>query len=161
MMEIHIQNGNARRPLIQESLCGNGGIIDEAIAAEHIGRCMVARRAAQGKCRLGPFRNRGLRRQGDIGAGLGCLPGAIADRGFRRQAIVPDLAIDEAWRFHAHTSRRPRGRDGFPFKACRLPFIPAARQKCQKFSIVNAPDRVQPKVIRFLHRSQIDLLHTG
>ena len=160
-MEIHIQDGNARRTLIQEGLGGDGGIIDETIAAEHIRSSMMSRRAAQGKCRLGPFRNRGLRRQGDIGAGLGCLPGAIADRSFRRQTIVPDLAIDEAWRFHAHTPRGPRGRDGFPFKACRLPFIPAARQKCQKFPIMNAPDRFQPKIIRFLHRSQIDLLHTG
>jgi hypothetical protein len=44
---VDIQDGHALAALVERSLGGHGGVVDEAIAAEEIGAGMMAGRARQ------------------------------------------------------------------------------------------------------------------
>ena len=82
---VHIEDRHARRAAVEEGLRGDGGIVDEAVAAEEIGAGMVAGRTAQGEGGARAFCNAPLRRQRHLRAQPRGLPGA---GGERRAAVV-------------------------------------------------------------------------
>ena len=138
---VHIEDRHARRAAVEEGLRGDGGIVDEAVAAEEIGAGMVAGRTAQGEGGARAFCNAPLRRQRHLRAQPRGLPGAGGERRAAVVGIQPQLR-DEIVRLDIvpKAADRPHSGNRIARVAQRRPALPCAFEETQVARRVHALD---------------------
>lgn len=160
VMEVDIKHRDPGTPDVQGALGGDGGIVEEAVAAELVGGGMVAGRAAQAEGRLAARQHMIHRRERHVLAGHGRLEGALADRGVGAQSVVSEPAVDvirdDATR---HGAGRPDPGDRLALAAGGHPVCPAALEEGDIVGIVNRQHRGEAVLGRLTHFAQAALAH--
>src|SRR5688572_17597207 len=137
-MEIDIEDGDPPRTLIEEHLRRNRGVVQEAIAAIHVERRMMARRPAQGKRGSLALRHQSLARLRHGGARLHGGPCAGGDGSLRAECVITGLAVDVIGYPLLHASHwKSGGNDLAPRPPCG-PFRPSRLEKCDETRIMHA-----------------------
>ena len=94
-MEVDVEQGDARRALIDERLRRDRGVVDEAVTAEHVRRGVVPGRAAQReRFARAPPRSAACAVSATSTLARAASQVPFADRGLGRQRVVAELAVD-------------------------------------------------------------------
>jgi len=137
-MEVDVKYGNPFSALVPKCLGTDRGIVDEAVAAVHVRRGVMARWSAQCKRRFLSLRHEFLGGQRDVDACPCSLPGAVTDRSFHGQAVVAHLTLDMGRYPLLHAPHRHDSGYGLAFESHGFPFFPAVLQKLDEFRFVDA-----------------------
>ena len=138
VMDVDVEHGDAG-VLAAQMLGGDGGVVQEAEAARHVGIGVMARRPAE---RIGLARARQDRfgRGGrDLGRGECCVPGARTDRAAGVD-LMPAGAADQALRIGRRIARRMHV--GHDFRSGARQLRPFARGDLQEVDVFGRVDRL-------------------
>jgi hypothetical protein len=117
----------------------------------------VAGRAAEGKGGGFAGGDQALRRERDVGAGLGGLPAGGGHGGGGVEAVVAEAGADAVRQLAPHGRADPGGGNGGAVAVDLAPFLMAGRQELHECRIVYARNGVRPP-LRRQHRPQLRFL---
>src|ERR1019366_9149873 len=107
MMEVDVEDGDARGSLIAQILRGDRRIIEEAVSAVQIARRVMTGWAAQCESRTRSPVKMVCRRHGHIGGCARGFPRPGADRSLAGHRVITEFAGDAVRAPLRHAARRP------------------------------------------------------
>ena len=144
---VDIEDGDFLAALVEEGLCGDGGIVQVAVAAHQVAGGMMAWRTTQGEGAVGAVGNLLLGAERDLGSAVGGLPGAGSDRRAAIETVVAELAVQVIGDHPAQGARRPGERQQIALAALLLPARPGALEEFQVGLAVDALDGRQAEIL--------------
>jgi hypothetical protein len=150
MVVVDVENGHLLAAIVAQPLGGDGGVVEEAVAAVEVAAGMVAGRAAEREGRTLAAPDQLGCRERHVGRRRYRPPGAGGDWRARIDGVVAELAVDRLRqrRILAEAAGVPGERQRV-IGAVRLhPFVPGRLQELDEALVVDAQHRIKPEGLR-------------
>lgn len=145
--------------LIEESLGGDGGVVEVAIAAHQVTGGVVSRWPAQRESTAGATLDRGLGGQCHLRCAVRRLPSAGGDRRAAVEAVIAELAVQAG----GHDPPQGAGRPGVGQQVAvgieLGPTGPGAFEEIEVVAAVDAGNRLEAEILWRFHRAEVAVLH--